>query len=63
MKIGDMVKVITVTGHPLGIVMDDKQLSDSHDPIVKVWMTNDWYITRGSFPFRPHQLEVLSEGR
>ena len=62
MKVGDLVKILTVHGHPLGVVVGDKWRSSPSDPIIQVCIMNEHYAG-SQYDFRPTQLEVISESR
>ena len=54
MKVGDLVKVLIVDGHPIGIITKVEN-SQRWQFLYHVWNENQGV----SYPFREHQLEEM----
>jgi hypothetical protein len=56
MKIGDLVRALIVTGQPIGFITKVEH-SNRWEVLYHVWTGE---TPAGSYPFRKHQLEVVS---
>jgi len=60
MKVGDLVKVLTVTGHPLGIITEVARYDIQRNGGKKYYVLVNGYNHAGPVPFLRAQLKVIS---
>ena len=60
MQVGDLVRALIIEGQPVGVITQVEQ-SERWRALYYVWAANTGQV--GSFPYREHQLEVISASR